>query len=195
MAFKHQALYGDLNNGIFSPFIYKTNKQSTSICNYLSSWILSQSQEFKMRSKIPPSAVILPPSNFYTIFFITSLAYCLSESMRWDSLWICLQDVRHHDGKMCFFYFNIFFFFHNLRKQFSPKPWRIKVSTIVEHFYGMLIKNWQGENSWGQILKHLFSLKSHWIQCYFTEDFNTRSFTWIRTLAFRLLIILWLACI
>lgn len=61
----------------------------------------------------------------------------------------------------------------------------------------MLIKNWQGEKSWGQILKHLFSLKSHWIkyECYFIEDFNTRSFTWTRTLAFWLLIILWLACI
>lgn len=96
------------------------------------------------------------------------------------------------------FFVSTCFFLLNLRKQFSPKPWKkIKVSTIVKHFYGMLIKNWQGQKSWGQILKHLFSFKSQWIQCecYFIEDFNPRSFTWTRTLAFWLLIIPWLACI
>lgn len=149
-----------------------------------------------MRSKIPPSINCNSYSRqflYNTLYNILNILPIRKHEVRQslNLLTVCQTSRR----KYVLFLFQ--HFFHNLRKQFSPKPWKIKVSTIVKHFYGMLIKNWQGENSWGQILKHLFSLKSHWIQCecYFIEDFNTRSFTWIRTLAFWLLIILWLACI
>lgn len=164
MAFKHQALRGELRSGIFFfPFIYKTNKQNTGIYNYFSIYILSQCQEFNIKSKIYLS-IYLPPGNFCTILFKKFLMYCLSVAWGETVFEFASSLIDIMIEKCAFFFFSfVSTFSHHLRKQFSPKPWQIKASTIVKHLYGMLIKNWQGETSWGQILKHLFSLKSHWI--------------------------------
>lgn len=123
MAFKHQALYGDLRSSIFSlSFIKQTKKILASITTFLSKFYLNHNNLRWGLKYICLSAFIFPSGNFCTMLFITSLMYCLSVIMRWDSLWICLQYDRHHDRKMCSFCFNIFFttresnFLQNLEK-------------------------------------------------------------------------------
>lgn len=116
-----------------------------------------------MRSKISPSISCKSSSQHF-------LYNTLYNILKYQKAWCETVFETTYSRENVFFLFQHFFL--NLRKQFSPKPWKIKVSTIVKLFYGMPIRKWQGQKSWGQILKHFFSLKSHWIQCqcYFIED-------------------------
>lgn len=128
------------SEGQLSPSIQKTNKQPPPVTSlsefYLGPRNLGWGLKHQLQSFLPAFSLQHPK---------------LAESKMWDGLWICLHCVTQHHEKMCFFCFNIFL--PNLRKQFSPKPWKKSKSVqLLNTFMGCSLKTDRdkkaGDGSW-----------------------------------------------
>lgn len=127
-------------------FIKQTNKTQASVTTFLSVFYLNPKNLRSSLKYIYLSISLLAISVQYS--FKKFLMYCLSVA-RGETVFEFASSLIDIITEKCSSFFFVSTFSHHLRKQFAPKPWQIKASTIVKHLYGMLIKNWQGETSQG----------------------------------------------
>lgn len=136
----------------FFPFIYKTNKQNTGIYNYFSIYILSQCQEFNIKSKIYLS-IYLPPGNFCTILFKKFLMYCLSVAWGETVFEFASSLIDIMIEKCAFFFFPLFqHFLTTWESNFLQNPDKSKPVQLLNTFMGCSLKTDReklaGDKSW-----------------------------------------------